>query len=114
MLRNRPRTDNAQRERDDSITLPFLFILLATVGFLLANLLRRRMLVTSGIVIVCFLAFSVFLLRPVCVPIGDQTLKRFNPPIDERQDRDSYMKIFQERDGKWHQCKTWVSRFFFF
>ena len=29
------------------------------------------------------------------------------------------MRIFQERDGqngdeKWHQCKTWVSRFFFF
>ncbi len=77
------------------------------------------MLVTSGIVIVCFLAFSMFLLRPVCVPIGDQSLQRFNPPIDERQDRDSYMKIFHKRDGqnrdeKWHQCKTWVSRFFFF
>ena len=102
-----------------SITLPFLFILLATVVFLLAFLVKRKMLVTSGIVIACFLAFSVFLLRPVCVPISDQSLKRFNPPIEERQDRDFTMRIFQERDGqngdeKWHQCKTWVSRFFFF
>ncbi len=94
--------------------MAFLFIPLATVVFPLANLLKRKMLVTSGIVIACFLAFSVFLLRPVCVPISDQGLKRFHPPIEERQDRDFYMKIFQERDGKWHQCKTWVSRFFFF
>jgi hypothetical protein len=70
-------------------------------------------------VIACFLSFSVFLLRPVCVPISDQSHKRFQPPIEERQDRDFYMKIFQQRDGqngdkKWHQCKTWVSRFFFF
>ncbi len=99
--------------------MAFLFIPLATVVFPLANLLKRKMLVTPGIVIACFLAFSVFLLRPVCAPIGDQGLKRFNPPIEERQDRDFYMKIFQERDGrngeeKWQQCKTWVSRFFFF
>jgi len=102
-----------------SIALPFLFILLATVGFLLANLLKRKMFVTSGIVIACFLGIVVFLMRPVCVPIGDQSLRRFNPPIEERQDRDFYMKIFQKRDGqngdeKWHQCKTWLSRFFFF
>ncbi|MCH7634068.1 MAG: hypothetical protein IIA36_05155 [Proteobacteria bacterium] len=99
--------------------MAFLFIPLATVVFPLANLLKRKMLVTPGIVIACFLAFSVFLLRPVCAPIGDQGLKRFNPPIEERQDRDFTMRIFQERDGqngdeKWHQCKTWVSRFFFF
>ena len=99
--------------------MAFLFIPLATVVFPLANLLKRKMLVTSGIVIACFLAFSVFLLRPVCAPIGDQSLKRFNPPIEERQGRDFTMRIFQERDGqngdeKWHQCKTWVSRFFFF
>lgn len=94
-------------------------MLLATVVFLLAFLLRRKMFVTSGIVTPCFLAFSVFLMRPVCVPISDQGLERFNPPIEQRQDRDFYMKIFQKRDGqngdeKWHQCKTWVSRFFFF
>ena len=99
--------------------MAFLFIPLATVVFPLANLLKRKMLVTPGIVIACFLAFSVFPLRPVCAPIGDQSLKRFNPPIEERQDRDFTMRIFQERDGqnrdeKWHQCKTWVSRFFFF
>ncbi len=102
-----------------SIVVAFLFILLATVVFLLAFLVKRKMLVTPGIVIACFLAFSVFLLRPVCAPIGDQSLKRFNPPIEERQDRDFHIKIFHKRDGqnraeKWHQYKTWVSRFFFF
>ena len=58
-------------------------------------------------------------MRPVCVPIGDHSLRRFDPPIEERQDRDFTMKIFQQREGqngvvKWHPCKTWVSRFFFF
>jgi hypothetical protein len=52
--------------------------------------------------------------RPVCVPIEPETLAGFDPPIETRDDRDFYVKVFQQRDGEWQQCKTWLSRKFFF
>jgi len=55
-----------------------------------------------------------FLFHPVCVPISDEDLKSFNIPIDQRTDRDFYLKVFQKKNGHWCQCKTWISRFFFF
>ncbi len=56
----------------------------------------------------------IFLFHPVCVPITAEDLKTFNVPIEQRTDRDFYLKVFQRRDGQWYQCKTWISRFFFF
>lgn len=53
-------------------------------------------------------------LRPVCVPLPAETLAQFNVPIEQRTDRDFYVKVFQLRDGRWHQCKTWLSRQLFF
>lgn len=53
-------------------------------------------------------------LRPVCVPLPAETLVQFNVPIEQRTDRDFYLKVFQLRDGRWHQCKTWISRQLFF
>jgi len=41
-------------------------------------------------------------------------LTTFNVPIEQRTDRDFYLRVFQQRDGQWYQCKTWISRFFFF
>jgi hypothetical protein len=41
-------------------------------------------------------------------------LKTFNIPIEQRIDRDFYLRVFQRRDGHWYQCKTWISRFLFF
>ncbi len=58
--------------------------------------------------------FPVFLFRPVCVPISEDDLKNFTVPIEERTDRDFYLKIFQQRNGRWYQCKTHISRLFFF
>jgi hypothetical protein len=52
--------------------------------------------------------------RPVCVPIPADTLAQFDPPIELRDDRDFYLKVFQQRDGEWQQCKTWLSRKLFF
>ncbi len=49
-------------------------------------------------------------LRPVCVPLTSEQLAQFNLPIEQRDDRDIYLKVFQKRDGRWHQCKTWISR----
>lgn len=56
---------------------------------------------------------ALLLLRPVCVPLSDAALAEFNVPIDQRTDRDFYLKVFQRRGGQWHQCKTWISRAFF-
>ena len=53
-------------------------------------------------------------LRPVCVPLSAEALAQFNVPIEQRTDRDFHVRVFQRRDGRWHQCKTWISRQFFF
>jgi hypothetical protein len=53
-------------------------------------------------------------LRPVCVPLSDEALAAFTTPIDTRTDHDFYLRVFQQIDGRWYQCKTWLSRQLFF
>ena len=53
-------------------------------------------------------------MRPVCVPLSAEQLAGFTAPIETRTDREFYMRVFQQRDGRWYQCKTWLSRQFFF
>jgi hypothetical protein len=55
-----------------------------------------------------------FALRPVCVALTAEQVAAFNSPIETRADRDFYVTVFQQRDGRWFQCKTWLSRQFFF
>ncbi len=58
-------------------------------------------------------AYLVF--RPVCVAIDAETLARFDPPIETRTETTFYgTPIFRQEDGQWFQCKTWISRQFFF
>jgi hypothetical protein len=71
----------------------------------------RRSLIVIGLLIV---ALAYLALRPVCVPLSAEDLQGFTVPIEQRTDRDFYLKIFQQRDGQWYQCKTWLSRQFFF
>ena len=56
----------------------------------------------------------VFSLRPVCRPLSDEDLKSFTTPIEQRTDKDFWVKIFQKRGDRWLHCKTWISRQFFF
>jgi hypothetical protein len=65
-------------------------------------------------VIAATVALVGLLLRPVCVPIAPAALLEFSVPIEQRTDRDFYLKVFQYRDGRWCQCKTWLSRQLFF
>jgi hypothetical protein len=70
-----------------------------------------------GIWIVTVVAIAVvvaFALRPVCVPLSPEDLAGFNTPIEARTDHDFYLQVFQQIDGRWYQCKTWLSRQFFF
>jgi hypothetical protein len=69
---------------------------------------------TSLIVVVAIVAFLVWVLRPVCVPLSEEELSGFNVPIEQRTDRDFYFKVFQQKESQWYQCKTWLSRQFFF
>jgi hypothetical protein len=68
------------------------------------------------IVIVAALAAVGWLGHPVCVPIADEDLKSFTPvPIEQRTDHDLFgFRTFQQRDGHWCQCKSWISRQLFF
>jgi hypothetical protein len=72
--------------------------------------------VRKGIVVAGVLAAALtgWAFRPVCVPLSAGDLKGFNVPIEQRTDRDFYLKVFQERGGQWYQCKTWISRQPFF
>ena len=67
-----------------------------------------------GVAAIVLLVLIGMAMRPVCVPIPDDSLAQFTVPIEQRADRDFYVKVFQQRDGRWHQCKTWLSRQLFF
>ena len=68
----------------------------------------------GGIVLVSFIVLAYLALRPVCVPLTAEDLAGFTVPPAQRTERDFYVRIFQLRDGRWHQCKTWLSRQLFF
>jgi hypothetical protein len=72
--------------------------------------MRRAILLLA----ILLLGLTLLALRPVCVPLTAEDLRQFNVPIDRRSDRDFYLKVFQLRHGQWYQCKTWLSRQFFF
>jgi hypothetical protein len=70
-----------------------------------------RLVLIVGTLLVAVVGFG---LTPVCVPISAQEAAAFQPPIEERTDKDFYLRVFQRRNGQWVQCKTRVSRAFFF
>ena len=59
-------------------------------------------------------ALVVIALRPVCVPLSPTDLAAFDPPIETRTDHDFYLQVFQQMNGRWYQCKTWLSRQLYF
>lgn len=79
--------------------------------------MKKKHLVTTSIFIFLLMALSGlgYSLRPQCALIADEALSHFGVPIEERQDRDFYLKVFQQKeDGHWYQCKTALSRSSFF
>ena len=55
-----------------------------------------------------------WVLHPVCVALSEAEAAAVDGPIASRTDRDLLGPVFQYRDGQWHQCKSWISRQFFF
>ena len=74
----------------------------------------RRGLTLAFIFVATCAVLAYLVLRPVCVAIEPETLAQFTSPIEQRDDRDFYLRVFQQRGGTWYQCKTWISRQFFF
>ena len=72
------------------------------------------MMRAAVILVAIVVLLGIAALRPVCVPLTQEDLAGFNVPIEQRTDRDMYLRVFQQRDGQWFQCKTWLSRQFFF
>jgi len=65
-----------------------------------------------GGLLLLVLAFGVLagLLRPVCVPLSRADLRQLEPSFDENDDHDMlYLKVYQRRDGKPMECKTWIT-----
>lgn len=75
--------------------------------------MRRRVALGVGAGVL-FAAMVAGALRPVCVPIEDEVAARAEPPLAERPERLLGVRVFQLRDGRWHQCKPWLWRQGFF
>lgn len=76
---------------------------------------RRRSLITLILAAAALTAAAYGLFRPVCVAIDEETLAAFSPPIEQRRETTFYgAPVFQHSGGQWYQCKTWLSRQFFF
>jgi hypothetical protein len=74
-----------------------------------------RTLLTLVVLTAAIAASAYFLFRPVCAPIDAETLALFSPPIEQRRETTFYgSPLFQQKNGQWFQCKTWLSRQFFF
>jgi hypothetical protein len=89
--------------------------LLALLWFFGAVLLaQKKQWVVLGLLVAGTLGGLAFMFSPVCIPIenGEQEAAQYH--YSERQDKDFYVKVFQEQNGQWHHCKTWISRQFFF
>jgi hypothetical protein len=77
-------------------------------------LARKKRWATLGLLMAGTLGGLIFMFRPVCMPIHNGEQQGAQYRYSERQDKDFHVKVFQEQDGQWHHCKTWISRQFFF
>jgi hypothetical protein len=52
---------------------------------------------------------------PVCVVIAPEDVAGFDPPIETRTQTGLIgQRYFQERGGRWYQCKARIARALFF
>jgi hypothetical protein len=72
----------------------------------------RRLAIVTGIAVV-LLAWCA---HPVCVPLPDAAVAEAerSRPLAARIERQLHGPVWQRRDGRWHQCKSWISRQLFF
>jgi hypothetical protein len=69
---------------------------------------------TAAIATIVLATALVYAFRPMCVALSVTDVAAFTTPIEARTDRDFYLRVFQQVDGQWYQCRTWISRQLFF
>lgn len=65
------------------------------------------------LIMAVMLYFVVFLARPVCDEIPLSSQSNFET-IQTLEERARHGEPFRRLDGRWYQCKSWLSRQFFF
>ena len=73
---------------------------------------KRELLVLLAVIVLVI----GWLVHPVCIRLSETEVSAFGDvPIEKRTDRDVFFfSTFQRRQGHWCQCKSWISRQFFF
>jgi drug/metabolite transporter (DMT)-like permease len=78
-----------------------------------ARAIQRGAMVV-GLVAAAMTSALAYAVWPVCVEIQPETVQGFKPAITLRTDTQLFGKVFQQHAGQWYQCKTRISRAFFF
>lgn len=84
-------------------------LLLITLGTVLNRILLRL----RTVVILTVALAGIWLMHPVCDRIADADVPRFETVITLEQ-RARQGEPFRKLEGHWYQCKSWISRQFFF
>ena len=84
-------------------------LLLLGIGAMLDRTIRRA---RTAAILMAAMA-GIWLMHPVCDPIADAEVPRFETVMSLEQ-RAKQGEPFRKLDGHWHQCKSWISRQFFF
>lgn len=91
-------------------------VLIAVLAGGIAYLLFRNRLwlaLTAGSL--TFAAILTWFLHPVCVPLSENDIASFSPPIETRTETGMIgQRVFQRQDDTWVQCKVWIARALFF
>ena len=86
--------------------------LVSGIGLIAFRQHPRKVGITGGVTLLVLLAWF---LHPVCQVIPNEQVSTFDPPIDTRTATNMIgQPFFQQRNGRWFHCKSWIARKFFF
>jgi hypothetical protein len=77
---------------------------------------RTRALALTLATLVIIAMLVAWCVHPICMPLSaaDAAETAKWAPLETRTDRQLHGRIFQRRGNQWYQCKSWISRQFFF
>jgi len=75
---------------------------------------RAFALALGGLALV--VAAVLWCAHPICVQLSAAEVAEAArwAPLETRTDSQWHGRVWQLRDGRWYQCKSWISRQFFF
>ena len=78
---------------------------------------RRTEVIALTLAAVALVAILVaWCAHPICMPLSRAEVAEAAKwmPLEQRTERQWHGPIWQQHDGTWYQCKSWISRQFFF